>query len=534
MRISSIYFLISADTIYYRDRVTKRGEINHMMSRLDKLIPIFALLLLSMIAYQNCMEGDLKLSQEFSNYVTNGPQNNNSPAPTPTPEPAPAPTPDVSDQGTFARVLNQVDPNSDAYLNSSVELSNGNIISIGRRFDLDQDAFVMSTNNSGAPIWAISIEGGDDDQLFDIVKLPDDSVVVSGLAFSFFQGATRNGDVYLARISAAGQLIWSKNLGTADYEEGFALDVKGNDIYIAGRLRTAADLNVMSGLIMKVDQNGALQWSNTYGGLQASQTFRQITVDQDGEVWVTGLLRDAGTQTQAVALQINEDDGAVLQGIAFDGPAANFELPWAIEKLEDGQLVLGGLISNGPFGDNDAFLLKHDLVNNSSLATVFGTADSDVIRGITKEKEGQMGFIFRSSTLQGSPSPDSDVYFGEVNTNDLSRNFLRGLAGIDEEMTDQHPIIRLQNGAYLATLSTQSLTPGNSLHQPMLVRMSSSGDFTSSCGSLPDYNISEQPISFTSAPINVTVTPLNAVSTDHTASVTTANLALNNSLICGE
>ncbi len=503
-----------------------------MLSRLEKIVPIFALLLLSMVSYQNCMEGDLKLNQNFTNYVNQGPQNNSNPEPTP--EPTPAPTPDVSHEGSFARVLSQVDPNSDAYLNASVELTNGNIISVGRRFDLDQDLFVMSTNNSGTPIWAISIEGGDDDQIFDLVRLADDSVIVAGLAFSFFQGATRNGDVYLARISAAGQLIWSRNIGTVDYEEAFAIDAKGTDIYIAGRLRNAADLSLSSGIIMKLDQNGAVQWSNTYGGLQASQTFRQVTVVNDEEVWVTGLLRDASNQTQAVALQINEDDGAVLNGIAFDGPANNFELPWAIEKLESGELVLGGMIANGPFGDNDAFILKHNILNNTNEAVVFGTADSDVIRGITKEKEGQLGFIFRSSTLAGDPSPDSDVYFGEINTSDLSRNFLRGLAGIDEEMTDQHPIIRLENGAYLATLSTQSLTVGNSLHQPMLVRMSAKGEFTTSCGSLPDYNIPEQPINFSNAAISPAVAPLNAVSNDHTASVATGNVALNNDLICGQ
>jgi hypothetical protein len=117
-------------------------------------------------------------------------------------------------------------------------------------------------------------------------------------------GSAGRMDVFLAKFSPSGQLLWSRFLGGPCYDRAYAveLDASGN-IYVAGRagagfpttagaLQTAfggdTDPNNLyghqDGFVTKLNPSGAVLWSTYFGGNDPG-IIRDIAVDASGNVY---------------------------------------------------------------------------------------------------------------------------------------------------------------------------------------------------------------------------------------------------------
>ncbi|OGU72986.1 MAG: hypothetical protein A2V93_00715 [Ignavibacteria bacterium RBG_16_34_14] len=106
------------------------------------------------------------------------------------------------------------------------------------------DIFVAKFNSNGDVIWARSAGGFEFDRGYSVTVDDFDNIIVtgtfSGLAFfSPFEIQTNgNTDVFVAKYSPDGSVLWVKNYGDTGYEYGFDISVDNlNNILVTGPFR---------------------------------------------------------------------------------------------------------------------------------------------------------------------------------------------------------------------------------------------------------------------------------------------------------
>lgn len=104
----------------------------------------------------------------------------------------------------------------------------GMVSGVRQRFDV----YIVRTNPSGDLAWTKTYGGSDDDRARSVQQTVDGGYIVVGYTESFGAGSQ---DVYLLRLNAAGDTIWSKTYGGEGYDMGHSVkEVCGGGFVIAG------------------------------------------------------------------------------------------------------------------------------------------------------------------------------------------------------------------------------------------------------------------------------------------------------------
>ena len=101
-------------------------------------------------------------------------------------------------------------------------------------------------------------------------------------------------DAFVAKYSAAGELLWTRQLGTAesDAAAGSSSDPAGN-VFIAGDTSGAMDgmaRGFGDGFVAKYSPEGELEWTRQVGTSQPDAATG-VSADADGNVFVAGFTR---------------------------------------------------------------------------------------------------------------------------------------------------------------------------------------------------------------------------------------------------
>lgn len=173
------------------------------------------------------------------------------------------------------------------------------------------DVYVVSLDTNGAHLWSKSFGGVGSDGVTALVAAPDGGCALTGMfidSIDFGGGALPSVeyDVYVARLTASGDHVWSKRFGGAGLQEGRALafdpqgalfvsgDNEGSIDLGGGVLATAGQADVF---LAKLDENGNTLWGKAFGdpGLQLPWS---VAADSGGNVILAGSMEgtvDFGT-----------------------------------------------------------------------------------------------------------------------------------------------------------------------------------------------------------------------------------------------
>lgn len=148
------------------------------------------------------------------------------------------------------------------------------------------DAWVCKLDENGTLVWERSYGGSGSDAAMNACELDDRSVVLLNTTDSKdfdIPESKGNKDLWLLRIEDLGSISWQKIIGGEDNDEAHAL-IRAHDggLIIGGTtFSSTGDIKGNKGngdlLLVKVDLEGTLQWTKTYGGSEpdgANQIFR--------------------------------------------------------------------------------------------------------------------------------------------------------------------------------------------------------------------------------------------------------------------
>ncbi len=203
---------------------------------------------------------------------------------------------------------------------------------------------------------------------------------------------------FLAKTDPAGNLLWSKSIGTNGYFYGVAADASGN-VYVTGT-PNVENFTRCNLLLSKYDPKGNLLWSVQSQGDLADEGLA-LTVDAATNIYVSGEFSSTNFTLGSITITNNEAgsplDLSFHQFVAkFDGagnalwvkPIYGSDISVASPRLDPaGDVIVAGVISSltnlATFGTSsltnigaaDLFVASHDPAGNLIWAQHVGAGD---------------------------------------------------------------------------------------------------------------------------------------------------------------
>lgn len=150
------------------------------------------------------------------------------------------------------------------------------------------DFWVVKIDDTGELVWQHSFGGTGIERAQDIAKTIDGGYVITGSTFSTDVDVTKNhgeADIWLIKIDGAGNLVWNKSFGGAQFDasESIILSKDGGFIITGNSKSTDADTNTNSGendiWVIKTDSNGNMVWQKSFGGSGLDYGFDAVETD---------------------------------------------------------------------------------------------------------------------------------------------------------------------------------------------------------------------------------------------------------------
>jgi len=258
----------------------------------------------------------------------------------------------------------------------------------------DYDAYLIRLNGNGSVRWSRNF-GGMDYDIFKSVRQTRGGFIAAGYTRSYGLG---NDDAYLVFVNEEGMLQWATSIGNLSVDRGYSVVEPHGTLFVV----TGYTLDEQSGgfnlFMAAVDRSGARQWGRTYHVGPIDEGYA-ATATKEGEVIAVGYTRGATlTQTGGVYLLKVNVDGALQWSKLYQGSAASSAT--AIDVTSDRGFVVAGWASGIEGGD--ALLIKTDALGAAGCDETDPKTDTSPAR-----ISSATGSLFGLGANQASPSSAS-------------------------------------------------------------------------------------------------------------------------------
>ncbi len=229
------------------------------------------------------------------------------------------------------------------------------------------DAYLRKYDADGNIVWTQQIGTAGDDDTRGVTAGPDGSIYVSGWTTGALEGSNAGDfDAILRKYDADGNVLWTRQFGTAGNDYAYPLTAGPDGIYVAGYTNGSLDGSSAGGydaFVRKYGADGTVLWARQFGTAGNDYANGGITAGPDG-IYVAGYTEGS----------------------------------------------LGG--SNA--GGLDAFLRKYDFNGNILWTRQFGTAGEDVAYALTAGLGGIYVAGETTGALGGSNAGGVDAFVIQI------------------------------------------------------------------------------------------------------------------------
>ena len=352
------------------------------------------------------------------------------------------------------------------YASSIKSVSDGGCVVFGSVYDSNTNFMnriaAFKLDSAGNIIWHHDYSNYNDEFVQNVVNTPDNGLLITGYTFhkvakhpGINTDSTGNYNLMIAKISAAGDLIWKKEYGGSRDDGGFKVIRLKNGTYLILGATSSNDANVVGShqhsyttnmysadtsfsfesWIINVDANGNMLWNKCYGG--SRDGYFVDAVESAGGILMSGFTysKDGDlpyypeTAVPLWLLQIS-NTGTINWSKLYKfyagykdsnyvySPIDSEEGPWyySLSPAKDGNFVIGGSTIDyygaikTTHGSGDFSFLKINPSGNIIWQKAIGGTDYEYLYGSLTDRNDDIVF------LGGSYSNDDDLYGGKENT----------------------------------------------------------------------------------------------------------------------
>jgi outer membrane protein assembly factor BamB len=233
------------------------------------------------------------------------------------------------------------------------------------------------------------------------------SVYISGVAFGTgILDPDPYPEAFVRKYDSAGTLVWSREFGTLDWEEGYGVSADGlGSIYTVGLTEGelgGPHLGGQDAFIAKYNEDGTHQWTRQFG-TTADDVAYSVSADQLGSIFVAGALNGSRSQPESAfqdAFLSKYDSSGTLQWTQPFGEPLLDEVASGVSADGLGNVyVAGSQFRDGVVNavPGDVFLSKYDSAGELQWTQPFGEPDEDErATGVSADGLGNIYVAFDS------------------------------------------------------------------------------------------------------------------------------------------
>ena len=156
----------------------------------------------------------------------------------------------------------------------------------------DADGFLRKYDIDGAEIWTRQFGTSESDEILSMA-IDASGLYLAGATTGTMGGQTSAGslDAFVHKYDFNGEVVWTRQFGTAKYDDALGIAVSAQGVYVAGNTAGALPGHVNAGdydvFVRKYDAKGGAVWTQQFGG-RAHEELLSIAVDVSG-VYAAGV-----------------------------------------------------------------------------------------------------------------------------------------------------------------------------------------------------------------------------------------------------
>ena len=270
------------------------------------------------------------------------------------------------------------------------------------------DIWLISVDQAGDLLWELSLGTEGNDRVSDVVLMPNgDLMLIGWVPFAEeVEGLLNRGeqDIFLARISSTGELLWQKGFGNSLDDSGRSLLALDNgDCYISAGV-SGADFEIENHIsatdiwVARINGEGDILDQATFGANKKDTPTDMIELPNGDLMLVGETFSDEGIpgyrgSGDAFFLHLNSD----LEQVSWQAyGGSSFESPYDIMLNSNGSITLAGLTYSidGDIGvayqSIDGWLMDIEIDGEINWSRAFGGSQFEALHAITEDSDGNL------------------------------------------------------------------------------------------------------------------------------------------------
>jgi len=242
--------------------------------------------------------------------------------------------------------------------NSLIQTSDGGYAIAGSTQSFSaggQDVYVVKLDANGNLQWTKTIGGKKEDGGNSLIQTSDGGYAIAGQTKSFGAG---NGDVYVVKLDARGNLQWTKTIGGPASETGFSLIQTSDGGYAIAGFTASFGAGETDLYLVKLDANGNLQWTKTIGGKKEDVGSSLIQTSDGGYVIAGGTSSFGAGKWDVYVVKLGADGN--LQWTKTIGAKNEIFTISSLIQTSDGGYAISSYTESFGAGEWDVYVVKLD------------------------------------------------------------------------------------------------------------------------------------------------------------------------------
>lgn len=296
--------------------------------------------------------------------------------------------------------------NKPEYSYNMTATSDGNYFIVGYSQSFgggDYDIYLIKIDPAGTLLWQKTYGGFGNEEGREIVPTSDGNYIIVGTTTS----GTPTQDATLIKIDLAGTVLWQKYYGGTGKEFGNSVKQCLDGGFILGGQTYSSGSNGDT-YVVKTDAAGNITWTNTYGTPLSDEA---VSILENSDGTFTFAVRDS-TASEDVNVRIIKTNatGTVIWNKTYGSTLK--DTPKSICKTADGGYFVGAISRSFGWINPQMWLIKLNGAGDSSWTANFGGADHE---HCYKAKEWDNGYL--SVGHSKSSGPSLKIMFVKMNSN---------------------------------------------------------------------------------------------------------------------
>jgi hypothetical protein len=215
-----------------------------------------------------------------------------------------------------------------------------------------KDAYLIKTDADGDTLWTRTYGGTGEETGWSVQQTSDGGYIIAGDTDSFGAGSY---DVYLIKTDASGDTVWTRTYGGTGVDLGGAVQQTSDGGYIFAGMTDSFGAGSYDMYLIRMDASGDTVWTRTYGGagVEAGGSVQQAS---DGGYVFTGYTSSFGAGSEDVYLVRTDASGDVVWTRTYGGTGEDAGV--LVQQTSNGRYIIIGYTDSFGAGGYDVYLLR--------------------------------------------------------------------------------------------------------------------------------------------------------------------------------